>query len=102
MGQQIHAEPHPADLPPVTDDHRQRAHKLLAMRCNYTTAMADPFMGRLINACAANLRTDDWLRTQRRTVVRVARCRAGLDGHPIGWCSQLVPGPWAARQQLEL
>lgn len=90
-------------LPPVTDAHRQAAFAAMAWRgCTYTQAMACPVKSRVIECRAAQLRTQEWERTTQRTVVRVPRVRLGADGHPMGWCTQMVPGPRVAIQQPDL
>lgn len=53
-------------------------------------------------ARAAIMRTAEWERTTQRTVVPVKRVKLGVDGHPIGWCTQMVNGPRAAIQQPDL
>lgn len=91
-----------ADLPPVTEVHRQAAYAL--MRWNGTTfaqAMAHPVQGRVIECRAAQLRTQEWERTTQHTVVPVRRVRLGVDGHPVGWCTQMAPGPRVASPQVD-
>jgi len=92
----------PADLPPVTDAHRRRAHALLAMRCNFSQAMADPIKARIVECCAAGLRTKDWEHDHKRTVVPVRRVRLGVDGHPVGWATQRVMSGFTPITQPEL
>jgi len=94
--------PHTTDLPAVTDAHRQAA--FTAMRWvgwTYTSAMADGTLRRLIECRAAQMRTQEWERTTKRTVVPVRRVRLGADGHPVGWCTQMVPGPRVATPQVD-
>lgn len=80
------------DMPPVTDDHRHRAFEILAMRgVTFEMAMADEFRRRVIECCAARLRFLDFQQTNERTVEPVRRVQLGADGHPIGWCTQMVP-----------
>jgi hypothetical protein len=91
------------DLPPVTDAHRQAA--FAAMRWTgwtYAGAMADQTRGKVLECRAAQLRTQQWLQTQQRTVVPVRRCRPGSDGHPMRWCTQLVGGVFELRRQDDL
>ena len=91
------------DLPAITDDHRQRAFVILAMRnCSFSAAMQDHARARIIEVCASKLRTDDWLRTQARSVVPVRRVRLGADGHPMGWCTQMASGPLVPELQSNL
>jgi hypothetical protein len=93
---------HP-ELPPVTQAHRLAAFELLRMPgLTFTAAMQDDLRRRCIEACAAQLRTREWAKTARRSVVPVRRVRPGLDGHPLRWCTQLAPGPWTTHTQPEL
>ena len=92
------------DMPPVTDAHRQQAHAALRLALTYTAVMTRPecdLLRRCIEAKAHQLRTAEWLATQQRTVVAVARCRPGADGHPVKWATQLVMGPYAPRTQQD-
>lgn len=51
---------HPA-LPPVTDAHRIEAFRRFAWAdWNFDQAMADPLRGRLLEARAHQLRTQEW------------------------------------------
>ena len=92
----------PPDLPPVTQEHRERAWVILALPGTLAAALADPWRARIVNACAASLRTEDWKRTQQRTVVPVRRCRPGADGHPVKWATQLVYSGWEPKRQADL
>ena len=56
----------------------------------------------LHRSSSAIMRTAEWERTTQRTVVPVKRIKLGVDGHPIGWCTQMVNGPRAAIQQPDL
>ena len=79
-------------LPLVTEAHRLAAFELLKIHGHtYTSAMADALHAKAINACAAQVRTREFIATARRTVVPVRRIRLGVDGHPIGWCTQMAP-----------
>ena len=92
-----------SDMPEVTDAHRHAAFE--AMRWpgwTYEAAMAYDLRRRLIEARAHHIRTQQYVATQRRTVVPVRRCRPGADGHPVKWCTQLVMGPHEAIEQPEL
>jgi hypothetical protein len=92
-----------ADLPPVTDANRRQAFMVIAPKGrNYTAAMADPVLRRVIEAKAACIRTEYWQRTQMRSMVPVKRVRLGSDGHPMGWCTQMATGPLVPRQQAEI
>lgn len=89
--------------PPVTDDHRHRAFNLLCFRgTTYELAMADEYRHRLIEACAASLRTMDWKQgvCQDRSFVR----RVLLDecGNPIAWTTQVVRGEFQPVIQPDL
>ena len=80
-------------LPPVTDTHRQAAFAAMHWTgCTYTQAIACPVKSRVVECRAAQIRTQEWERTTKRTVVPVRRVRLGADGHPMGWCTQIVPG----------
>jgi len=85
--------PH-SDMPPVTDEHRQHAYLVLRPAgVSFTAAMTLPqhdTLRRVIEAKAHQLRTDAWETTQKRTVVPVPRVRLGVDGHPVGWCTQMA------------
>lgn len=91
------------DIPPVTDDHRQRAFVILSLSgWTYEMAMANEIKRRIIECCAARLRTMDWEHSQERVVYPVHRVRLGVDGHPIGWCTQLANGPLRSITQPKL
>ena len=93
---------HSTALPPVTDAHRQAAFAAMHWAGRtYQQAMADPVQGRVIESRAAHIRTQEWERTTQRTVVPVRRVRLGADGHPVGWCTQMVPGPRVATPQVD-
>lgn len=80
-------------LPPVTDAHRQAAFAAMHWAgFTYTQAMACPVKSRVVECRAAQIRTQEWERTTKRTVVPVRRVRLGADGHPMGWCTQMAPG----------
>lgn len=65
----------PADLPQVTDAHRRAAFTLMGWPgCSFDDAMADTLRRRVIEACAHQLRTREWLQQRRR----VAPMFAGL------------------------
>lgn len=92
----------PADLPPVTEEHLRAA--FVAMRwvgARYDYSMAIPFLRKQVECRAAIMRTAEWERTTKRTVVPVKRVRLGVDGHPIGWCTQMVPGPRVDVRQVD-
>ena len=92
-----------ADLPPVTDAHRRAA--FAAMRwpaLTYEQAQASDTHRRVIEARAHQIRTTEWERTQVRTVQPVRRCRPGVDGHPMKWCTQLAPGYLVPAKQPDL
>lgn len=89
-------------LPVVTETHRLAAFELLCIHGHtYTSAMLDAQHAKLINACAAQIRTREFIRTTRRTVVPVKRIRLGSDGHPMGWCTQMAPGALAVTAQAD-
>ena len=81
------------DMPPVTDAHLRTAFaKLRWPNLTYDQVMADPVRSKVVQACAHQLRRQEWERTHARTVEPVKRVRLGADGHPIGWCTQAAPG----------
>ncbi len=89
-------------MPPVTDAHRRAAFVALRWMGRYEDAVSAPFRAQLIEAKAACIRTDEWKRTTQRTVERVPRCVLGVDGHPIGYVTQMVPGTYHTSPQLDL
>jgi hypothetical protein len=95
-----------AELPPVTEQHRQHAYLVLRPRgISFQAAMMMPqhaLLRRLIEAKAHQLRTDAWMATQQRTVVPVRRCRPGADGHPIKWSTQMAMGDFEPVLQPDL
>lgn len=97
---------HQGDMPPVTEAHRRRAYAIVNPKgLSYEQAMTHPHAWvtcRVIEVLAHKLRTDEWLRTQQRTVVPVKRCTPGLDGHPMRWATQMARGAWAPVQQPDL
>lgn len=84
------------ELPPVTDAHRRAAFEAMGWAgWTYEAARADKTRRQVLEVRAHQIRTDEWLATQQRTVVPVHRCRPGVDGHPTKWCTQLAKGPLA-------
>ena len=82
-----------SDLPPVTDDHRRYAFQMLCIKeTTFERAMEDQFQRRLIDACASQLRTMDWQRSQCRARNVVRRVVLDENGNQIGWRSQVVRG----------
>jgi len=82
-------------LPLVTEAHRRAAFELLKIHGHsYASAMLDALHAKAINACAAQLRTREFITLTRRTVVPVRRIQLGTDGHPLGWCTQMASGPY--------
>lgn len=62
----------PVNLPEVTDAHRAAAFARFAWTdLTYEQAMADPLRGRLIEARAHQLRTQEWKQGQRRPSARL-------------------------------
>lgn len=91
------------DLPPVTDAHRLAAFEAMQwVGLTYAQAQLSDTHRRVIECRAHQLRSQEWLATQQRTVVNVPRCRPGADGHPMKWCTQQAAGPWAPIQQPDL
>jgi hypothetical protein len=78
-------------LPPVTDAHRHRALRLMAWHgWTLTQAMADPVRSRVLECCAAQLRTRDWQAQHARGTVLVRR----LDPATGRWCTQRAAGDY--------
>jgi len=89
--------------PPITPEHLQTAFVRVALPgWTFDAAMQDEHRRKLIVTCAHAIRTREWERTQKRTVVPVKRVRLGADGHPIGWCTQMGAGPLVPVLQPEL
>lgn len=88
-------------LPPVTDAHRRAAFTSLRWMGTYEMAMSAPFRARLIEARAADLRTQEWARTTQRTVVPVRRVVLGADGHPMRYVTQMCPGERRSTPQTD-
>jgi len=89
-------------LPPVLDAHRQAAFAAMAWAgLTFEQAMAHPVKSRVIECRAAQLRTQEWERTTKRTVIPVRRVRLGADGHPMGWCTQMAPGARVSAPQVD-
>lgn len=81
------------EIPPISDADLHQAFEGMGWNgWTFAAAMADPFRSRVLKARASDLRTKRWLKSQRRTVVPVKRVRLGVDGHPVGWATQLVMG----------
>jgi hypothetical protein len=93
---------HQPELPPVTQDHLERAWVILAMPGTLAAALQDPWRAKVVRTCAASLRTEDWKHTQTRQVVPERRCRPGVDGHPVKWTTQMVMGPYTPKIQHDL
>ncbi len=90
-------------LPPVTDAHRHAAFEAMHWSgWSYEAAMAFDMRRRLVELRAAQLRTREWQAGTQGSVEPVRRIRLGADGHPIGWCTQLVMGPRQAVRQPDL
>ena len=89
-------------LPPVLEAHRLAAFAAMHWAgITYAQAMACTVKSRVVECRAAVIRKHEWERTTQRTVVPVPRVRLGADGHPMGWCTQMVPGPRVAIQQTD-
>ena len=89
--------------PPVTQAHIEAA--FAAMRWygwSFTAAMREPVLRRQVECRAAIIRTAEWEQTTRRTVIPVKRIKLGADGHPIGWCTQMVNGPLVSNPEPSL
>lgn len=96
----------PAELPPVTLQHRMHAYLVIRpIGVSFDAAMSLPryaSLRKVIEAKAAQLRTDAWKAVHKRVVVPVRRCRLGVDGHPVGWATQMVMAGYEPITQPEL
>ena len=82
-------------LPPVTEDHRQRAFaKLRMVGWTYEAAMADAVRARVIECLAHHLRTREWKAQHSRTTQLVRR----LNPRTGRWSTQRVPGEYEPNQ----
>jgi hypothetical protein len=92
-----------ADMPEVTEAHRQAAFEGMHWKgWTYEQAMQFPMRRKLIECRAAVIRKAEWEATTKRTTVPVRRVRLGLDGHPVGYVTQMVSGPRKPIQQPDL
>lgn len=96
----------PADLPPVTLQHRMHAYLVIRpIGVSFDAAMNLPqhaALRKVIQSKAAHLRTEAWKAVHQRVVVPVRRCRLGVDGHPVGWATQMVMAGHESITQPEL
>ena len=84
-------------MPPVTEAHLQAAFALMAWKgWTLEAALRDPIRARVLRACAAHLRTQEYQRTHRRTVVPVRR----YDPRAGRWCTQRVAGDFEDSQPI--
>lgn len=92
-----------AELPPVTMAHRLAAFELMAWTgTTYAQAMQNDTRRQVLAIKAAQLRNEECDWATPRTVSLVQRCELGLDGHPIGYRTQRVPGRRSATPQASL
>lgn len=83
-------------MPPVTNDHLRAAFEAMAWPgWTFEAAMADPIRARVVRARAAQMRTQEYQRTHRRTVVPVRR----YDPRSGRWCTQRVAGDFDTTQR---
>lgn len=91
------------DMPTITHEHLHMAFQRVALPgWTFDAAMDDPVRRQLIVTCAHSIRTREWERTQKRTVVPVKRVRMGADGFPVAWCTQMARGPLAPVTQPDI
>lgn len=84
-------------MPPVTMEHLRAAFELMAWKgWTLEAALRDPIRSRVLRACAAHLRTQEYQRTHRRTVVPVRR----YDPRSGCWCTQRVAGRFDDNQPI--
>lgn len=92
-----------SEIPHITNDHRRRAFELLCLRgTTFERAMQDDFQRRIIECCAAKLRTDEWKQTQRRCAVLVKRVHLDEHGHPDYWVTQRASRNYETNPQPSL
>lgn len=86
-------------MPPVTREHLLAALAMLAWRgWTLEAALRDPIRAKVLRACAAHLRTQEYQRTHRRVVVPVRR----YDPARNRWCTQRVAGPFDDQPTFDL
>jgi hypothetical protein len=91
------------ELPPVTDAHRLAAFAAMHWgEMTYEAAMRFEVRRRVVEIRAHHIRTQEWLKTQERTVRPELRCIPGVDGHPLKWTTQLVLGAHQPVKQHDL
>lgn len=93
---------HKPDLPPVTDAHRMQA--FVAMHwgaMTYETAIKFDTRRRVIECRAHHIRTQEWIKTQERTVEPVLLCIHGVDGHPTKWTTKMTLGALQPVTQID-
>lgn len=84
-------------LPPVTDEHRQRALQTMGWRgWTLAAALADPIRARVLEGLAATLRTREWQAAHARETRYVRRC----DPATGRWCTQRVAGDLSPQLNL--
>lgn len=84
-------------MPPVTEAHLQAAFALMAWRgWTLEAALRDPIRAKVLRACAAHLRTQEYQRTHRRVVEAVRRYNPRDDR----WCTQRVAGRFDDNQPI--
>lgn len=83
-------------MPPVTDAHLSAAFELMAWKdWTLEAALRDPIRAKVLRACAAHLRTQEYQRTHRRVVEAVRR----YDPRSGRWCTQRVAGDFDTTQR---
>ncbi len=83
-----------AEMPEVTQAHRQEAFGRMKWNgWTYEAAMKFDMRKRLVECLAHHIRTQEWMAKTNRSVQHVKRVRLGIDGHPVGWATQIVMGP---------
>lgn len=86
-------------MPQVTREHLLAALAMLAWRgWTLEAALRDPIRAKVLRACAAHLRTQEYQRTHRRVVQAVRRYSPRDDR----WCTQLVAGPFDDQPTFDL
>lgn len=96
----------PDDLPPVTLQHLHHAYLVIRpVGVSFDAAMNHPahaVLRKVIQCKAAQLRTDAWKAACQRVVKPVRRIRLGVDGHPVGWATQMAMAGFEPVIQPEL
>ena len=99
----MHTPAPQAAMPPITQQHLQRAFEAMHWPgWTYEAALANDMRRRLVVCRAHQLRTQEWLASLDPTTQQVRRVRLDAQGQVAGWCTQAVMGPRTETPQLTL